>query len=95
MYAGDQRTVYFLSDPGGFFGVTEMDGFQKEFREEIAGKSWVMRNIWNTRLCSRRRGAAGQVNNPVRLKSSGIKEAYARCSLVAGNKKATAQKKET
>ena len=47
--------------------------FRKDSGEKITGKSWVMRDLWNTRICSRRRGAVGLVNNPVRLKSSGIK----------------------
>lgn len=37
------------------------------------GKSWVIRDLWNTRVRSRRHGAVGLANNPVRLKSSGIK----------------------
>ncbi|MGH9985272.1 MAG: hypothetical protein ACRD8W_15130 [Nitrososphaeraceae archaeon] len=47
--------------------------FRKESGENITGKSWVMRDLWNTRMCSGRRGTIGLANRPVRLKSSGIK----------------------
>lgn len=47
--------------------------FRKSSGENITGKSWVMRDLWNTTVCSRRRGTLGLANNPVRLKSSGIK----------------------
>ncbi|HZD35449.1 MAG TPA: hypothetical protein VE130_09615 [Nitrososphaeraceae archaeon] len=32
-----------------------------------------MRDLWNTRICSRRRGFSGLADCPVRLKSSGVK----------------------
>jgi hypothetical protein len=47
--------------------------FRKDSGERITGKSCVMRDLWNTRMCSRRRGFTGLANSPVRLKSSGIK----------------------
>jgi hypothetical protein len=47
--------------------------FRKDSGEQVTGKSWVMRDLWNTRISSRRRGTVGIANRPVRLKSSGLK----------------------
>ena len=73
VYAGDQEQYISYLTPEAFSELQKWMDFRRNSGERITGKSWVMRDLWNTRLCSRRRGAAGQVNNPVRLKSSGIK----------------------
>jgi hypothetical protein len=73
VYAGDQERYVSYLTPEAFSELQKWMEFRKESGEKITGKSWVMRDLWNTRICSRRRGAVGLVNNPVRLKSSGIK----------------------
>jgi integrase len=73
VYAGDQEQYISFLTPEAFSELQKWMDFRKNSGEMITRKSWVMRDLWNTRLCSRRRGAAGLVNNPVRLKSSGIK----------------------
>jgi integrase len=73
VYAGDQEQYISFLTPEAFSELQRWMDFRKNSGERIIGKSWVMRDLWNTRLCSRRRGAVGLVNNPVRLKSSGIK----------------------
>ncbi len=73
VYAGDEEQYVSFLTPEAFLELQRWMDFRKNSGERITGKSWVMRDLWNTRLCSRRRGTAGLVNNPVRLKSSGIK----------------------
>jgi hypothetical protein len=73
VYAGDQEQYLSFLTPEAFSELQKWMEFRKYSGEEITEKSWVMRDIWNTRVCSRRRGAVGLANNPVRLKPSGIK----------------------
>jgi integrase len=73
VYAGDQEQYLSFLTPEAFSELQKWMDFRRDSGEKITGKSWVMRDLWNTRVCSRRRGAVGLVNNPVRLKSSGIK----------------------
>jgi integrase len=73
VYAGDQEQYLSFLTPEAFSELEKWVDFRKNSGEKITGKSWVMRDLWNTRVCSRRRGAVGLANNPVRLKSSGIK----------------------
>jgi hypothetical protein len=73
VYAGDQEQYLSFLTPEAFSELRKWMDFRKESGEQITGKSWVMRDLWNTRVSSRRRGAAGIANMPVRLKSSGLK----------------------
>ena len=73
VYAGDQEQYLSFITPEAYSELQKWMDFRRDSGEKITGKSWVMRDLWNTRECSRRRGAVGLVNNPVRLKSSGIK----------------------
>jgi integrase len=73
VYAGDQEQYLSFLTPEAFSELQKWMDFRRDSGEKITGKSWVMRDLWNTRVYSRRRGAVGLVNNPVRLKSSGIK----------------------
>lgn len=73
VYGADQEQYMSFLTPEAFSELQRWIEFRKANGETITGKSWVMRDLWNTRICSRRRGAPGQADNPVRLKSSGIK----------------------
>jgi hypothetical protein len=73
VYAGDQEQYFSFLTPEAYYELQKWMDFRKESGETITGKSWVMRDLWNTRMCSRRRGFAGLADSPVRLKSSGIK----------------------
>jgi integrase len=73
VYAGDQEQYFSFLTPEAFSELQNWIDFRKNSGENITGKSCVMRDLWNTRVVSRRRGAVGLVNCPVRLKSSGIK----------------------
>jgi hypothetical protein len=73
VYAGDQEQYFSFLTPEAFNELQRWIDFRNESGEKITGKSWVMRDLWNTRLCSRRRGFSGLADCPVRLKSSGIK----------------------
>ena len=73
VYAGDREQYHSFLTPEAYWELQNWMDFRKDSGEKISGKSWVMRDLWNTRYCSRRHGVPGLVNNPVRLKSSGIK----------------------
>jgi hypothetical protein len=73
VYAGDQEQYFSFVTPEAFNELQRWIDFRNKSSERITGKSWVMRDLWNTRICSRRRGFSGLADCPVRLKSSGIK----------------------
>jgi hypothetical protein len=73
VYAGEQEQYYSFITPEALYELQKWMDFRKNSGEKVTEKSWVMRDIWNTRICSRRRGFAGLADSPVRLKSSGIK----------------------
>ncbi|MGA7367814.1 MAG: hypothetical protein WBX01_01705 [Nitrososphaeraceae archaeon] len=73
VYAGDQEQYFSFLTPEAFYELQKWMDFRNDSGEEVSGKSWVMRDLWNTRMCSRRRGFPGLADMPVRLKSSGIK----------------------
>ena len=73
VYAGDQEQYFSFITPEAFHELQKWMDFRKDSGERITGKSCVMRDLWNTRMCSRRRGFTGLANSPVRLKSSSIK----------------------
>jgi hypothetical protein len=73
VYAGDKEQYLSFLTPEAYSELKKWMEFRKDSGEDIIGKSWVMRDLWNTRECSRRRGPVGLANRPVRLKSSGIK----------------------
>lgn len=73
VYGGDREQYLSFLTPEAFSELQNWMKFRKESGENISGKSWVMRDLWNTRMCSRRRGTIGLANRPMRLKSSGIK----------------------
>ena len=73
VYAGDQEQYFSFVSAEAYLELKKWMDFRKEAGEEITGQSWVMRDLWNTRLGRRRRGIMGVASRPVRLKSSGIK----------------------
>ena len=73
VYAGDEEQYISFLTPEAFLELQKWMDFRKDSGEQVTGKSWVMRDLWNTRISSRRRGTVGIANRPVRLKSSGLK----------------------
>lgn len=70
IYAGDPEQYISFLTPEAFYELQKWMDFRKD-SEEITGNSWVVRDLWNTRMCSRRRGFAGLADSPVRLKPFG------------------------
>jgi hypothetical protein len=73
VYAGDQEEYVSFVTPEAYVELQRWMNFRKSSGENVTGNSCVMRDLWNTRVCSRRRGKVGLANKPERLKSSGIK----------------------
>jgi hypothetical protein len=59
VYAGDQEQYISFLTPEAFSELQKWMDFRKNSGEMITRKSWVMRDLWNSRLCSRGHGAAG------------------------------------
>ena len=87
VYAGDREQYHSFLTPEAYWELQNWMDFRKDSGEKISGKSWVMRDLWNTRYCSRRHGVPGLVNNPVTFKILWHKEVNGRCTLVTGNPK--------
>jgi integrase len=70
VYAGEEGDEYFsFITPEAYYELEKWMRYRKDCGEIIDEKSWVMRNIWNTKQgCNR-----GLVSDPRKLKSSGIK----------------------
>lgn len=69
VYAGDdEQYVTFLS-PEAYNELSKWMDYRQKCGEEIDENSWVMRNIWNTKMGH----THGFITIPRRLKSSGIK----------------------
>jgi hypothetical protein len=73
VYARDLEQCFSLISVEAYLDLKKWMEFRMDSGEEISGESWVVRNLWNTRLFGRRRGVTGVASSPVRLKSSGIK----------------------
>jgi hypothetical protein len=70
VYAGEEGDEYFsFITPEAYYELEKWMSYRKDCGENIDEKSWVMRNIWNTKQgCNR-----GLVDDPKKLQSSGIK----------------------
>jgi integrase len=70
VYAGEEGDEYFsFITPEAFYELEKWLDFRKSAGENISGKSWVLRNVWNTKIGFKR----GLVTEPKRLRSSGVK----------------------
>jgi hypothetical protein len=73
VYAGDKEQYFSFLTPEAYLELKNWMEFRRNAGEHVTGNSWAMRDLWNTREYSRRRGRSGHPNDPVQLKSSGIK----------------------
>jgi integrase len=70
VYSGEEGDEYFsFITPEAFYELEKWMDYRKCAGENISGKSWVLRNVWNTKIGFKR----GLVTEPEKLKSSGVK----------------------
>jgi integrase len=70
VYSGEEGDEYFsFTTSEAFYELEKWMDYRKSSGENISGKSWVLRNVWNTKIGFKR----GLVTEPEKLKSSGVK----------------------
>jgi integrase len=70
VYSGEEGDEYFsFITPEAFYELEKWMDYRKSSGENISGKSWVLRNVWNTKIGFKR----GLVTEPEKLKSAGVK----------------------
>jgi integrase len=70
VYSGEEGDEYFsFITPEAFYELEKWMDYRKSSGESINRKSWVLRNVWNTKIGFKR----GLVTEPEKLKSSGVK----------------------
>jgi integrase len=70
VYSGEEGDEYFsFITPEAFYELEKWMDYRKSSGEKISGKSWVLRNVWNTKMGFKR----GLVTEPEKLRSSGVK----------------------
>jgi integrase len=70
VYSGEEGDEYFsFITPEAFYELEKWMDYRKSAGEKIGRKSWVLRNVWNTKIGFKR----GLVTEPEKLRSSGVK----------------------
>jgi hypothetical protein len=70
VYSGEEGDEYFsFITPEAYHELEKWMEYRKSSGENITGKSWVLRNVWNTKIGFKR----GLVTEPKKLKSAGVK----------------------
>jgi len=67
VYAGDAEQYFTFITSEAYYELKKWMDFRMEHKEKISGKSWLMRDLWNTQY------SHGLVTIPKKLKSSGVK----------------------
>jgi hypothetical protein len=70
VYSGEEGDEYFsFITPEAYHELEKWLEYRKSSGENISGKSWLLRNVWNTKIGFKR----GLASEPKKLKSSGVK----------------------
>jgi integrase len=70
VYSGEEGDEYFsFITPEAFYELEKWMDYRRGAGENVSGKSWVLRNVWNTKIGFKR----GLVTAPEKLRSSGVK----------------------
>jgi integrase len=79
IYSGDADEYFSFITPEAYYELKKWIDFRSQNGENISGKSWVMRDIWNIE-----KHARGFVSTPKQLKSAGIKRLIERALHMEG-----------
>jgi len=71
VYQGDPEQYFSFITPEAFFELEKWISFREECGEDVTGESWLMRNVWDRKKCSRRK--PGTITDPKKLQSLGVK----------------------
>ena len=78
VYSGEEGDEYFsFITPEAYYELEKWMDYRKGSGEMISGKSWVLRNIWNTKNGFKQ----GLASVPQKLKSSGVKKSDGRGTM--------------
>jgi integrase len=69
VYPGDPEQYFTFISPEAFFELEKWMNYRRESGEEITGESWILRNVWDNRLGSKR----GIISEPRKLKAIAVK----------------------
>ncbi len=69
VYAGDNEEYFTFVTPEAYFELEKWMRYRQQCGEAITEKSWLMRNLWNTK----KGYTHGLITAPKKLKSSGVK----------------------
>jgi len=79
IYSGDTEEYFSFITPEAYYELKKWMDFRSQNGENISGKSWVMRDIWNIE-----KHARGFVSTPKQLKSAGVKRLIERALHMEG-----------
>jgi hypothetical protein len=69
VYSGEEDEHFSFVTPEAYHELEKWMNYRKSAGELISGKSWVLRNVWNTKNGFKR----GLASEPEKLRSSGVK----------------------
>jgi site-specific recombinase XerC len=69
VYAGDPEQYFTFITPEAYCELEKWMNYRRESGEEITAESWILRNVWNNRLGSKR----GIISEPKKLESTAVK----------------------